>query len=506
MAPERFFGAPASIGSEVYELAVTLFAMLCGRLPWSDAGDPEARLHPRRPSELGIELPGALEDVLSVALSTRAEGRPPSVRELAARVRAAAAAAGPDGARRTLDLPAAEAQGQVVEALPRSATVSGPAAGLSAGGPAPTEKVPRRSRFSSLVFALAAMGAAGGVGAFVGRLAWKDAGAVAVRAPDASPAHDTPASPSETPDEPDPGPPPGPRQAALTTRVPADVWRHHPKDTVLLVGLSWTQIIDDPGVKAALVAEHVETPAPLANIRRTCGFDPVSELEWVTLGAGAGNKGQDLDMMIAGRWSRDDVERCLTALFPGPIGKLELKRDGRTTWIKIGGRELWLGWVDAHTVFVSFRAGADRPWIEARLDGKDPAEAARELAPLRKGLDEKATFWFAAQPRPLFAAAGMPDVFPWPALARGAFAFGKDVRGEARLGYGSPAEAVQVGDKLAAQLVEARKDMAARVMLDGTTVTVEGKDVVVKFVLEPQANEALVHGAIGVLAQQLGRL
>src|ERR1043166_6062325 len=33
MAPERVLGAPASVASEVFELAVTLYAMLCGRLP-----------------------------------------------------------------------------------------------------------------------------------------------------------------------------------------------------------------------------------------------------------------------------------------------------------------------------------------------------------------------------------------------------------------------------------------------------------------------------------------
>src|SRR5688500_19869314 len=36
MAPERFFGQAAGIATDVYELAVTLYAMLAGRLPWDD--------------------------------------------------------------------------------------------------------------------------------------------------------------------------------------------------------------------------------------------------------------------------------------------------------------------------------------------------------------------------------------------------------------------------------------------------------------------------------------
>src|SRR5436190_3131292 len=47
MAPERFFGQPASIATDLYELAVTLYAMVAGRLPWDDLSDPEARLSPR---------------------------------------------------------------------------------------------------------------------------------------------------------------------------------------------------------------------------------------------------------------------------------------------------------------------------------------------------------------------------------------------------------------------------------------------------------------------------
>src|SRR5688572_8602695 len=48
MAPERFFGQPATVATDVYELAVTLFAMIAGRLPWADCIDPEVRLNPAR--------------------------------------------------------------------------------------------------------------------------------------------------------------------------------------------------------------------------------------------------------------------------------------------------------------------------------------------------------------------------------------------------------------------------------------------------------------------------
>ncbi|MBZ0233584.1 MAG: serine/threonine protein kinase, partial [Deltaproteobacteria bacterium] len=87
MAPERFFGARATIGSDVYETAVVLFVMLTGHLPWRDPRSPQDRLEPRTPSALGVELPAGLERELMRALAPKPEGRPASIEELASAVR-----------------------------------------------------------------------------------------------------------------------------------------------------------------------------------------------------------------------------------------------------------------------------------------------------------------------------------------------------------------------------------------------------------------------------------
>ena len=89
MAPERFFGTPASVSTDVYELGVVLYAMLVGRLPWENPTNVEARLFPRLPEELEIELPAALVDVMMSALSTRPERRPESAAAFARLVREA---------------------------------------------------------------------------------------------------------------------------------------------------------------------------------------------------------------------------------------------------------------------------------------------------------------------------------------------------------------------------------------------------------------------------------
>ncbi len=93
MAPERFFGASATTRSDVYELGVTLYAMVVGRLPWREAQSSD-RLNPLDPAEHGVAVTDGLRRAIFAALATSAEARPPSVRAFATTVSHAASANG----------------------------------------------------------------------------------------------------------------------------------------------------------------------------------------------------------------------------------------------------------------------------------------------------------------------------------------------------------------------------------------------------------------------------
>jgi serine/threonine-protein kinase len=89
MAPERFFGSPASVGTDLYELAVVLYLMLVGRLPWDSIHDAKGRMFPRRPADAGVQISEPLAQALIDALSTNADLRPASVPAFVERIRRA---------------------------------------------------------------------------------------------------------------------------------------------------------------------------------------------------------------------------------------------------------------------------------------------------------------------------------------------------------------------------------------------------------------------------------
>jgi serine/threonine-protein kinase len=116
MAPERFFGAGASVRSDVYELAVVLYTMLVGRLPWGSEKNVTERLNPASPRDAGADVSSALATSILRALSTRPENRPASAEAFAREVEGAAADA-TSASRRTLDVPVEEPTPEIARAL-----------------------------------------------------------------------------------------------------------------------------------------------------------------------------------------------------------------------------------------------------------------------------------------------------------------------------------------------------------------------------------------------------
>ena len=107
MAPERLFGQPATVRSDVYELALLLYLMLTGRLPWEE-GDPSARLAPTLRQEDRQRIPEQVAITLLEALHADVNRRCQSVAELLTHLRAASRSVGVSSANQQLSGPTLE--------------------------------------------------------------------------------------------------------------------------------------------------------------------------------------------------------------------------------------------------------------------------------------------------------------------------------------------------------------------------------------------------------------
>ena len=151
MAMERFFGAPASVVTDVYELSVTLYVMLTGALPWRKTEDATERMTPSHPSQSGVAIPEPLAQVILRGLAAKPEARFASVAELARAVAVTAGGNADQGIAPTM-------------LAPRAVTFAPPAAQSDPHAFASTTLAPQLPRAAGAVAPVRSSGS-GGAGA-----------------------------------------------------------------------------------------------------------------------------------------------------------------------------------------------------------------------------------------------------------------------------------------------------------------------------------------------------
>ncbi len=363
MAPERFFGQPAGVATDIYELAVTLYAMLAGRLPWDELGDPEARLSPRSLRDL-VEVPAELDVEIRRALSTRAQNRPPTavaLRDAVQHAAGAAATGAPEPADTARMLPARDGIASDRRDPPD------PGATPLAWAPAPrteapTSRPPHRAR-TALIVGVATLAIA-----TTGVLAWRRASApdtprvttpATVPSPSPEPRAITtgPSTPTTADDPWAPRPTP---RAELSNDGPsltidaaqaelADALGTLPADTTVVISS-----VVGPLRRVDALSPVFEALASSARLRAfaaaapPCVTDLVRASEWFAYGAASLEQQEQGTLILRGRWIRADVEKCFGAItkprtMPDGARLLEMPELG------------WIAFPTDHSVYVSVR-------------------------------------------------------------------------------------------------------------------------------------------------------
>ena len=371
MAPERFFGQPAGIATDLYELALVLYAMLAGRLPWDDLADPEARLAPRSLCELA-PVPSALDVEIRRALSTRAPNRPASAEALLAVVRDTASAPGePETPGETAQMRPARDRAPTGSPPPEQATPLAWAPTVAAN--TTTKRGARR-----VWLAVAAIAVAGGAG-----VAYK------LTRPSPSP---SPISATEIPTpKPDPNDPWGDHPATTSEepkalpleepKLSVETYRAEaaaaiarlPSDTRFVLTAQVNELrslsqIDDMLQKAGKQPQL----AMLAATLPPCLKAMVSDAEWLAFGSPSLHDPETGTLVLRGRWKRAAVESCLGEIKP------HVAHDGAKLF-RIAD-DFWLDFIDAHTAYVTRHADYDAEKVhELVKHGAGPVAHAREL-------------------------------------------------------------------------------------------------------------------------------
>ena len=315
MAPERFFGSPAGVATDVYELAVILYAMVAGRLPWDNIVDPEARLQPRPltgvPPELDVEI--------RRAMSTRAQNRPATAMAFLASIRTAAATVPNPIPSETAPMaqagaPPTSAEPWFAERKPETDRGKTPLAWAPTAA-APALARPRRKRWLWVAAAMA-------VAATVIALA-----ATRHDEPAPAPIASTPITHSKDgPKDQDPwggdSPPdaatvePPPKSIAVDTnarREAAAAFTHLPADTRVVFTMIKSEIVSDRYLKAMLdkIIEGSRAELLIA-FTPPCAKKLLAQASWMTYGMVALDQFNGV-LVAGGGMSRADIEACFAA-------------------------------------------------------------------------------------------------------------------------------------------------------------------------------------------------
>jgi serine/threonine protein kinase len=415
MAPERFFGHGAGVPTDIYELAVTLYAMIAGQLPWTDLADPEARLSPRPLVEIAPHVPADVDVEIRRALSTRAQNRPASAAAFRDAVHVAMGDTGAPSPGSTARMKPVEHRSEPASnptvtaqkswfAQRQQETDRGktPLAWAPADVPPAPEPPPPKKRWPFVAGGIAVALAAGGV-------AWW-------RLSDDKPASITAASSKLPPDkdpwgagsiatsEPEkPKKEPGTialtaeaRSLEVTRKQIAHAITRVPADTRFVFTVNMSELRADSGFDAVLdkLANHVQVKALLATA--PCMKPILSGSDWVVFGTQSLKDPERGTVIVGGRWKRADVETCLSddmVKLDMPDGKtmLQLRRVG------------WIDFLDEQTVYISVREDLAAAQVHALV--KTGAGGTKHLKELAAKLPVERT---------VGAVIDGSDKMPWP--------------------------------------------------------------------------------------------
>jgi serine/threonine protein kinase len=257
-----------------------------------------------------------------------------------------------------------------------------------------------------------------------------------------------------------------------TSFTPRKLLRYYPKDTQLMIWVSYDRLRSTKAYKKA-AADFNEQRITLAlkMVETMCSLSFEKQLQWIGFGVSGKASGEAADVAIRGRWSRERLEQCIQSLGAMSEKKITLKRQGALTRAVFGTRKIWLAWPDPHTVMFSTRPIAQHEWWKKRLRGIDSCMEDAEMRHLVDALDSDSVAWVTSLAPKWVAEKLFKGAIKKPQGVYTTLSVAKDTLIKGGLHYGTAADARGAQKGLRRWLKDLRKDTAGKMIFNKVKIT-----------------------------------
>jgi hypothetical protein len=149
-----------------------------------------------------------------------------------------------------------------------------------------------------------------------------------------------------------------------------------------------TKALSDPEIKGKL-----------DKMKADCGFDPLTDIDSIAVGADGTGDAASIVVIIKGNFDADKIGKCAVAAAAQNAKKMTVKTEGKITAMSVEGETevAYVGWVAKDTMVIVPQAieKNDKALLEKVLNATDSAKNNKQLADLMGNVNTGHTGWGA---------------------------------------------------------------------------------------------------------------
>ncbi|MEM9490986.1 MAG: hypothetical protein AAGC55_17690, partial [Myxococcota bacterium] len=175
----------------------------------------------------------------------------------------------------------------------------------------------------------------------------------------------------------------------------ADMMAYIPADAKMVGGMALDKARSSELYKKFEPKMMEQMPEEFNEFKKTCGMDPVKELNSVVFGMQNPQDEDSVVIAVSGTFNQDKVNKCMTEQVKKDGKEAKITKDGKfTTYVSDGKDTINLYWPNDNTVVIAPGAMEDLAKLKALVGGKSIKENKEIMAMVGK-TDTGSAMWMA---------------------------------------------------------------------------------------------------------------